>query len=163
MQSAAGFNTIPESVWGAGTQWRSRACPIPSMDFETVSDILGFDCRRAVVEVLRNEGLIARHRLIDRLAGRNVDVREYSPTTTSDSMTTSDPARRYRIHVALHHDHLPRLADAGLVEYDDETVTATPELDRFVEWLDPLDSDGEVSDDSESTDDFRANLMAFYA
>jgi hypothetical protein len=133
------------------------------MDFETASELLGVDCRRAVIEVLRNEGSIARHRLIDRLASRTVDVHADSPTTPSDSMTTSDPARRYRIHVALHHDHLPQLADAGLVEYDDETVTATPELDRFVEWLGPLDSDGEVSDDSESTDDFRAHLMAFYA
>lgn len=34
-----------------------------------------------------------------------------------------------RIRIALHHNHLPKLADAGVITYDDETVTATDALE----------------------------------
>lgn len=44
---------------------------------------------------------------------------------------TDDRVREVRI--SLHHNHLPKLADEGLVEYDHEegTVTAV----REIEWL----------------------------
>ena len=135
------------------------------MDFETASELLADDYRRAIVETLHDDSPISRGRLTDRLAARGVHG---DGGTESDR---PDPATRYRIRVTLHHDHLPRLADAGLVEYDDELVAATPELDAFVEWLGLCDREREPTDDPapnerlESTveDDLRDQLVAFYA
>lgn len=152
------------------------------MDFETAFEILNDECLRAVVEILRDDSPIARRRLTDRLAARGVRAHG------TPERGAPDPATRYRIHVALHHDHLPRLADVGLLDYDDETVAATPELEAFVEWLGLLDrdedpaqsaeptesseptEDSELADDSEKiedaeppADDLREQLMAFYA
>lgn len=156
MQSATGLKSSAESVGDAGTQ-AGPACRPPPMDFETASELLADDRRRAVVAILHDDGPISRHRLVRRIVEVQVDT------------TSPAPATWYRTHVALHHDHLPRLADAGLVEYDRETVAATPELERFVEWVGPLD--GEKIEDSEPAegsktnghDDLRKQLMAFYA
>lgn len=133
------------------------------MDFETASDLLRDECRRAVIEVLRNDSPISRRELAERLVTRNVEA--HGGTETG----AADPAARYRIHVALSHDHLPRLADAGLINYDDETAAATPELDSFVEWYGPLareqetTGNAEATEETEPTDDLRDQLMAFYA
>lgn len=133
------------------------------MDFETATMLLGDDCQRAVVEILRDDGPISRRHLSDRLAARSVEAHGESENDASD------PAKRYRLQVALHHDHLPRLADAGLIEYDDEKVAPTPELEPFVSWYGHLDRDPESTEDSgppedaESMDDLRDRLMAFYA
>jgi hypothetical protein len=117
------------------------------MDFETAFELLHDDHRRAVVEILSDESPISRHRLTDGLADRRAHVRRDPETERHD------PAIRHRARVALHHDHLPRLADAGLAEYDGEIVAATPELDTFVEWFGPLDRYGESSEESMSADD----------
>ena len=45
------------------------------------------------------------------------------------------PDRTEAIRAELHHNHLPKLADAGLVAYDAETRTVTP---TRVEELSPL-------------------------
>lgn len=139
------------------------------MDFETAFEILNDECRRAVVEILRDDSPVSRRRLTDRLAARGVGAHG------NPEHRSPDPATRYRIHVTLHHDHLPRLADVGLIDYDDETVAATPELDAFVEWLGLLDreqdvtrdpkaaEDPETTGDSETAEDLCKQLMAFYA
>jgi hypothetical protein len=128
------------------------------MDFETASELLSDECRRAVVEILRDDSPISRRRLTDRLATRSIGADENAETGHPD------PATRYRMHVAFHHDHLPRLADAGLIDYDDETVAATPELEAFLAWFRPFDRDRETPGDSEETEDeLRNRLMAFYA
>lgn len=64
--------------------------------------------------------------------------------STGDEPGATDSAptdRQERVRVDLHHNHLPRLADAGLVDYDARTGTvrnrAAPSLDRWV----PDDSD----------------------
>lgn len=165
MQSASGFNSRAESVRDAGTQVPVLPCRIPAMDFETASELPSDDCRRAVVEALRDESPISRRRLADRLAARCAEAHGNDATESPDS------AARCRTRVALHHVYLPRLADAGLIEYDDETVAATPELERFVELVGPFDRAGGQSVDSEPAenptaidgDDLRDWLMAFYA
>ena len=53
------------------------------------------------------------------------------------------PANRRRIEIALAHDHLPRLADCGVIAYDPSTLevvlTADPETRRLLEAV--LESD----------------------
>jgi len=89
---------------------------------------------------VRDDGPVSRRQLTDRLATRNVEARGETETGPAGSATP------YRIHVALHHDHLPRLADVGLLDYDDETVAATPELEAQSSWLDALRRRHDLSD-----------------
>ena len=53
---------------------------------------------------------------------------------------------------------MPRLADAGVVTYDEEVVTATEELAAVAKWLD----DPEFGQPT-ATDDLDDQLAAFYA
>lgn len=54
-----------------------------------------------------------------------------------DTTDRSESKHRKRIRIALHHDHLPRLADANLIEYDARSEMVrqwnTDALDRCVE------------------------------
>lgn len=73
--------------------------------------------RRAVLERLdRTAGGVAVETLATRVAA-----------DLSDSAETVDDERRRRVLLALHHNHLPKLADHGLLEYDLDAgiVTAT--------------------------------------
>lgn len=99
------------------------------MDIETTFDLLSSSVRRAIVRVLRESNSVTRERLTARLAG--------SEANDDDSV-----AERRRIRIALHHNHLPKLAEAGLITYDDETVTATAKLEQVAQSLPTLDEDG---------------------
>lgn len=44
----------------------------------------------------------------------------------------ADEQLRRRVRISLHHNHLPKLADAGVITYDEETVAATEELESVV-------------------------------
>jgi len=114
------------------------------MDFETAFDLLGDEYRRAIVALLDEEGSVPRRRLPSRLRAR-------------DLLDGDDPTRR-RLRTALHHDHLPRLADAGVVTYDDEVVTATEKLAEVAEWLDDPEFGAPTA-----TNDLGDRLTAFYA
>lgn len=95
------------------------------MNIETTFDLLRSPVRRDVIAILHETNSIARDRLTARVAGPR------------DGDGSEDDRRRTR--VALHHNHLPRLADAGLITYDEETVTATNRLEsvaREFPWLD---------------------------
>ncbi|NHN59186.1 MULTISPECIES: hypothetical protein [Halorussus] len=94
------------------------------MDFETAFDVLSNEHGRAVVETLAETGRLSRRELTARLLARGVGPDD------------SDRSSRRRLRIALHHNHLPHLADAGVVTYDDETVAPTRELDAVAEWLD---------------------------
>lgn len=61
--------------------------------------------RRRVIAILADRTHVRRERLAEALAA-------------DDSVPEDDPDR---IEVALHHNHLPRLDDAQLVEYDRRT------------------------------------------
>lgn len=89
--------------------------------------LLSSSRRRHVVELLDEQGGEAMFReLTDAVARRE----------------TGEPVRydqRKRVYVSLRQSHLPRLADAGVVEYDRDrgTIRATP---LFETVLRPLES-----------------------
>jgi hypothetical protein len=58
--------------------------------------------RRAILSVLADEGTVTRTDLVAHLA-TDADI----PTSNTDSL-----------EIALHHSHLPRLADENYIEYD---------------------------------------------
>jgi hypothetical protein len=101
------------------------------MDIETSFGLVTNDCRRAVVAVLHETSPISRERLTARLAAQEGSHQDDTGREELDRTT------RRRIRIALHHNHLPRLADKGIIEYDDELVAATPELEALVDHMEP--------------------------
>lgn len=87
-----------------------------STNRETTFDLLSSAVRRELVTVLHESGPVARSRLTERLAAAEADG-------------DADEELRRRTRISLHHNHLPRLADAGLVNYDDDEVTPTSRLE----------------------------------
>lgn len=122
------------------------------MDIDTSFDLVTDDCRRAIVAVLHETSPISQERLTARIAAREAGLRDDTESRTAGRTT------RRRIRIALHHNHLPKLADMGVIDYDDELVAATPELDILVDHLEPprrkpAQAPGGLSD----------HLAAFYA
>lgn len=122
------------------------------MDFETAYDLVTNDYRRAIVAVLDETSPLSREQLMARLAAREVGVEDDAESNHPDRKT------RRRLRVALHHNHLPRLDEMGVVEYDEETVAATPELDALVDRL-----ERPRRDPAQAPDRLRDQLTAFYA
>lgn len=121
------------------------------MNGKTSFDLVTDDCRRAVVAVLHETSPISRDQLA-RLVARETGLYDDTESRQSDVST------RCRIRIALHHNHLPQLSEMGIVEYDDELVAATPELDVLVDQMEPprrkpAQAPGGLSD----------RLAAFYA
>lgn len=103
-----------------------------TMNLDKISDILRNPVRRQTVAVLDGKNDISRDRLIDVLA-----------TAEADDTDDAEQIRR-RVRIELHHNHLPRLADAGLIEYDEETVAATSRLETVAQS--PLSQSLSLSD-----------------
>jgi DNA-binding transcriptional ArsR family regulator len=92
--------------------------PFESLDDEERRNLLSSPARRAVLTVLaRNPSTMTLADLASELAatGRNA----------------SEDADRHDLEVVLHHNHLPRLAEAGLVEYDPGANSVRPRTDRL--------------------------------
>ncbi|MDG5762046.1 hypothetical protein QA600_22275 [Natronococcus sp. A-GB1] len=72
-------------------------------------------------------------------------IESRTEASRSDGETGTSASRR-RIEIALAHDHLPRLADHGVIAYDPSTLevvlTADPETRRLLEGV--LESDAAV-------------------
>lgn len=92
------------------------------MDTETTFDILSSPVRRNVIAILHDSGPITRTELAARLADAMDDA------AGAEAARGASPRQ---LRISLHHNHLPRLADAGVVEYDDDGVTATSALERL--------------------------------
>lgn len=93
---------------------------------EAVHGILGNQRRRYVLEFLREHGdTVGMRELCVAVAARENDCEP-------DDVR---PKQRKRVYTALRQTHLPRLATAGLVEYDRDRSTVTP-TDRL-SVLDP--------------------------
>ncbi|UPV74410.1 hypothetical protein M0R89_17990 [Halorussus limi] len=117
------------------------------MEFETAFDLLSNEYRRAVVALLDEEGSVPRDKLTARLLARGVGV-----------SAEDDRTNRRQLRIALHHNHLPRLADAGVVTDDGEAITPTEELADLAAWLDESSHVAPTA-----TTDLDDQLLAFYA
>lgn len=77
----------------------------------------------AVLDVLANE---QRRRILAHLADAPEDVAAFSDLVehVAGGRAESSPEEREETAIRLRHNHLPKLADAGIVSYDarDETV-----------------------------------------
>ncbi|WP_435175134.1 DUF7344 domain-containing protein [Halorussus sp. AFM4] len=107
----------------------------PSLD--TVFELLADRRRRYALYCL---AAVGEDRVLDLddVAARVAEwEREWEASGDGEDAGDSDSGdRRERVRVDLHHNHLPRLADAGLVDYDARTGTVrnweAPSLDRWV-------------------------------
>lgn len=116
----------------------------------------GFDDRRtgasldALFDVLADE---QRRRIVVHLDKREDDIAAFSDLLdaasgeTDDATGTNDPTAtdgRERAVSRLHHSHLPKLADAGLVEFDARSETVRyrggPVASDWVELVSAYDS-----------------------
>ena len=73
--------------------------------------------RRLFLQVMRTYG----EQLTLPDAAEEVAVRE-----TGRSVTDLSAERVANVYISLYHDHLPRLVDAGLLEYDQERDLVSP-------------------------------------
>jgi DNA-binding transcriptional ArsR family regulator len=99
-----------------------------ALSLDELFDILRNARRRHVVELLDEYGGEAEFReLTDAVARRETGA----PVSYEE---------RKRVYVSLRQSHLPRLADAGVVEYDRDrgTVRATPRFDTVVRPLEAV-------------------------
>lgn len=102
-------------------------------DPDTLHALLGDECRRSVLAVLRERGsAVALDDLADEVAARVHD---------SDLDAVSDEARE-RLIVELHHRHVPKLEHARLLDYDTRTKTVIPlQVEAVAEHLDSFDDE----------------------
>ena len=87
---------------------------------ETVDDAFGLLAdrrRRLLLSVMRTYG----EELTLPDAAEEVAVRE-----TGCQVPNISAERVHEIYLSLYHDHLPRLVDAGLLDYDQERDLVTP-------------------------------------
>lgn len=103
------------------------------MDIETTFDLLSSSARRTIIAVLHETDSIERHRLTTTLSA-----------VEADGLDASEENRR-QVRIALHHNHLPRLAQGNLITYDDETVTATAELETVAQAVPLPDVTGQIA------------------
>jgi len=80
-----------------------------TLSLNGVFDLLADDRRRYVWEYLSGR------------PGNRIPLAELSDRVSSyesDAGTEASPGARHAVRVSLHHVHLPKLADASLLEYD---------------------------------------------
>ena len=95
----------------------------PTTEFETVLLLCQHRFRRIVLTVLTDH----------RQTVSVTDLTECIVQSTQQPTTGLDSEEAVSIHTALHHLHLPALAEAGVVEYDVDRklVTPTPTLSQL--------------------------------
>lgn len=114
----------------------------PTLTADQIFRLLRNERRRTVLRHLRREGGTVHVRdLAEQAAAREHD-------TPVRALTS---AERERVSVSLYHSHLPKLDDAGVVEYDRDrdVVERTPLADRLDRYLSPVDADA-ATDDGDS-------------
>lgn len=95
---------------------------------DVVFDVLSSTRRRQVLYILKNEGPMELTELAEHVAAREND-------TTVEGLTKQ---QRKRVYVSLYQTHVPKLEDAGLVEYDQDTGVVelrarAADIDRYLE------------------------------
>lgn len=98
--------------------------------------------RQAIQYVLQRDGVVDMRDISDQLAAieNNVEV----------AALTS--AQRKRVYVSLYQCHLPKLDEAGVIDYDKDrgTIERTPRIDHLEPYLDvegSSDEEDEVGDE----------------
>jgi DNA-binding transcriptional ArsR family regulator len=94
---------------------------------DVVFDILSSARRRYVLYLLRTEGEMELTELAEHVAAWEND-------TTIEELTKQ---QRKRVYVSLYQTHVPKLADAGLVDYDQDSgevalAASAPNIDRYL-------------------------------
>ena len=90
-------------------------------------ELLEDPVRRQVLHDLDiEEGMVSLSELAERVA--DPDVRGASSVERRSSRANADVSAAERVAIQLHHVHLPKLADYGLVEYDRREKTVTAKL-----------------------------------
>ncbi|MFB6302108.1 MAG: ArsR family transcriptional regulator [Haloferacaceae archaeon] len=102
---------------------------------DLVFGILQNERRRRVLRYLQEHESTTQGELAEHVAAIENDVPRKSLTST----------QRKRVYVSLYQSHLPKLRDAGAVEYDADrgTVERVPETDEFLQYLDSADGEPE--------------------
>ncbi|QLG63387.1 DUF7344 domain-containing protein [Halorarum salinum] len=105
----------------------SRTDPTDSITVDALFAVLRDRRRREALSLLVEHDSIALADLADELAVAEFDAR----------LPEIPPAAVKRIYVSLYHDHVPRMADAGLVAYSQErdVVALVSEAERLVARL----------------------------
>ena len=94
---------------------------------DLVFDILSSARRRRVLYLLKTEGPMELTALAERVAAREND-------TTVEDLTRQ---QRKRVYVSLYQTHVPKLAEAGFVDHDQDSgvVSLRSEADVIDEYL----------------------------
>ena len=134
----------------AGGQNGSRLAEGEDLSSDDVYHLLQNRRRRGVLRCLRDtDGTTQMSELAERVAAREHD-------TTVRELTSE---QRQRVYIALYQSHLPKLDEAGVVDYEQSRgdVTPTARVSRLTRYLD-------VEDDREPTadggDEARSNDVA---
>lgn len=108
-------------------------------------DILSSSCRRYALYYLYDQadGVATVDELTDAIATfQNTVTAQSSGENTSEAANSSDfeserEEQRQRIRMELQHTHLPKLADIGILEYDQRSDTVRywtqPSLEEWLE------------------------------
>lgn len=86
-----------------------------------VYHLLSNDRRRQVMDIVERHGPIRKSELVDRVAAA-----EFEDEPSSQE--------RKRILVSLHQAHLPKLEDAGVIQWDRDTIRRANGLARVAEY-----------------------------
>ena len=92
-------------------------CDAPAETVDEAFGLLADERRRLLLSVMRTYG----EALTLPDAAEEVAVRE-----TGQQVPNISAERVHEIYLSLYHDHLPRLVEAGLLEYDQERDLVTP-------------------------------------
>ena len=75
-----------------------------------------------------DDSIVAFDDLVDQVLQRERELDNHEYTTTA--------AHRENVEIGLHHDHLPRLSDAGVIDYDIRTQVIRNGKDQsLVAWV----------------------------
>ena len=106
-----------------------------SLTLSDLFEILSLRRRRTILRCLaeRPDNKVDFQDLVEAVSAREADEVEPGEPTIEEGASAP---RRQRVAIALHHDDLPRLAEAGLVEYDRWRGEVRYDRDdRLDDWL----------------------------
>jgi hypothetical protein len=150
------MSTIETSADEPTREEPSDSDDAPTLTVDDVFHLLQDGRRRNVLRCLQGEDG----------AVRVVDVAERVAAWECDTTVRAlPPEERERVYVSLYHSHLPKLDDAGVVEYDEsaETVERTPLADRLDPHLPSVDAGDDADDPARSWDGRYLGVSGFCA